>query len=231
MPGLIHAITNRHLEDEIQRQTKPQALHLTPPRGFLRTLGIAPKRLYQLHQSHSDRFVVIDHEKVISLDDCRTQQGDGIIVTVPGCYAAIRTADCVPLLVVLPSRKKVCLIHAGWRGTCDRIAAKAVRKLLEISGANPEELWLALGPCIRRCCYQVGQDVGDRFREEGHDVSDLFEGGSLDLVKANLQQLRELGVVRILDAGMCTACRPDLFYSYRREGATGRMWTIAGFES
>ncbi len=119
--------------------------------------------------------------------------------------------------------------HAGWRGTCGRIAAKGIQRFLEVSSAGPEDLRVGVGPCIRKCCYQVGSDVRDRYRSAGHDVENLLSGSHLDMVKANVSQLQELGVVQIEDSGLCTACRHDLFYSYRREGATGRIWTIAGF--
>ncbi len=229
IPGLIHAITNRGAGDGYEARTGAETGSPTPNEQLLGALGVSKERLFLLDQKHSDRVVAINHEEVISLDSRRAQPGDGIILTGPGCFAAVRTADCVPLLALLPKRKMVCLIHAGWRGTCDRIVAKGIQRFLELSSACSEDLRVGVGPCIRKCCYQVGSDVRDQYRRAGHDLEDLLTESHLDLVKANISQLQELGAVRIEDSGLCTACRPDLFYSYRREGATGRIWTIAGF--
>ncbi len=229
IPGLIHAITNRGSGDGFRERTAAEGGGAIPDETLLNALGVSKERLFHLDQTHSDRITTINHDGVISLDCRRAQPADGIILTGPGCFAAVRTADCVPLLALLPRSKMVCLIHAGWRGTCDRIVAKGIQRFLEVSSASPEDLWLGLGPCIRKCCYQVGPDVSDRYRSAGHDVDNLLSGSHLDLAKANISQLQELGVVQIEDSGLCTACRLDLFYSYRREGATGRIWTIAGF--
>ena len=229
IPGLINAVTNRGTDDGPKAQAGAEIGNAIPNEQFLDALGVSRERLFLLDQKHSDRVVSVNHEEVISLDRRRAQPGDGIILTGPGCFAAVRTADCVPLLALLPSRRMVCLIHAGWRGTCGRIAAKGIQRFLEVSSAGPEDLRVGVGPCIRKCCYQVGSDVRDRYRSAGHDVENLLSGSHLDMVKANVSQLQELGVVPIEDSGLCTACRHDLFYSYRREGATGRIWTIAGF--
>ncbi len=229
LPGLIHAITNRSSGDGFRERPAAEAGGTIPDETLLGALGVSKERLFHLDQTHSDRITIINHDEVISFDSRRAQPGDGIILTGPGCFAAVRTADCVPLLALLPQSKMVCLIHAGWRGTCDRIVAKGIQRFLEVSGAGPKDLWLGLGPCIRKCCYRVGSDVSDRYRRAGHDVETLLSGSHLDLVKANISQLQELGAVQIEDSGLCTACRPDLFYSYRRDGTTGRIWTIAGF--
>ena len=229
IPGLIHAITNRGAGGGFSARKGVEPRNVAPNQQLLTALGISKERLVLLDQKHSDHVVTINHEQVITLDRRQAQPGDGVILTGPGCFAAVRSADCVPLLVLFPRRKMVCLIHAGWRGTCDRIAVKGIRRFLEISGACPEDLRVGVGPCIRKCCYQVGSDVRDRYWRAGHDVEKLMSGSHLDLVKANVSQLQAMGAVEVEDSGLCTACRTDLFYSYRREGTTGRIWTIAGF--
>ena len=229
IPGPIHAITNRSSGGGFRERTTAVAGDAIPDEALLGDLGVSKQRLFHLDQTHSDRITTIHHDEVIPLDSRSAQPGDGIILTGPGCFATVRTADCVPLLALLPESRMVCLIHAGWRGTCDRIAAKGIQRFLEVSSASAKDLRIGLGSCIRKCCYQVGSDVSDRYRRAGHDVENLLSGSHLDLVKANITQLQELGAFRIEDSGLCTACRPDLFYSYRREGATGRIWTIAGF--
>ena len=95
--------------------------------------------------------------------------------------------------------------------------------------APPRISEVALGPCIRQCCYRVGPEVENRFRGAGHPVQELFSEDRLDLVTANRGQLEEMGVSKVIDSNQCTACRTDLFYSYRREKTKQRMWTLAGF--
>ena len=229
IPGLIHAITNRGSGDGFTARKGLESGNAIPNEQLLAALGVSKERLVLLDQKHSDKVVTINHEEVISLDSRQAQPGEGVILTGPGCFAAVRSADCVLLLALFPRRKMVCLIHAGWRGTCDRIVAKGIQRFLEVSGTRPGDLRVGVGPCIRKCCYQVGSDVRDRYWRAGHDVEKLMSGSHLDLVKANVSQLQAMGAVEVEDSGLCTACRTDLFYSCRREGTTGRIWNIAGF--
>lgn len=215
--GFVHAFTCRQTDEmDGSRLTKP---------ALLKALDIEPDRVVQLKQIHSDQVVVL--REAISTA-CRA---DGIIVSEPGFFAVIKTADCLPVICVLPKQRKVCSLHAGWRGTRDRIASQGIRRFFSLTGARPDDCIVALGPCIRKCCYEVGPEVREQFAGAGHDITRLFSGKNLDLAEANLRQLGELGITRILDSGMCTACRTDLFYSYRREGQTGRLWALAGFRA
>ena len=121
------------------------------------------------------------------------------------------------------------MVHAGWRGTRDRIIINGLKQFLKSTRVDSQELIVALGPAIRQCCYEVGPEIRDQYEDQGHESTCLFTGNHFDLVQANINQIREFGISQIIDAGICTACRTDLFYSYRKEGETGRMWTVAGF--
>jgi YfiH family protein len=149
----------------------------------------------------------------------------------------IRVADCVPLLIADRQTGAVAAVHAGWRGTARGIVARAVARLQRTFGSNPENLVAGLGPSIGPCCYQVGSELEQAFSDAGwsddararcfvHD-----RDTRLDLWSANADQLREAGVPAdsIHIAGLCTACHPDLFDSYRRDGAgTGRLVGFIG---
>jgi len=156
-------------------------------------------------------------------------EADGVILTSPGFYAVIRTADCVPVIARLSGHRAVGVFHAGWRGTRARIVESGLRKLLVVTGADPSELVVAIGPSIRSCCYEVGDDVRKAFLEAGHSEQGIFDGGRLDLPAAVRRQARAVGAATILDSGMCSVCRNDLFYSYRKERTPLRTWTVAGF--
>lgn len=222
--GLIHAFTSRQTDNTLTDESDP-ALVATKKDRLLEVLELQPENLMTVRQVHSNR-VVRDR-------DCQPAppEADAILLSEPGLFGVIRTADCLPILAVSPSARMLCLTHAGWRGTRDHVARRAVRQLTETAQVSGEDLIVAFGPCIRVCCYQVGQDVLRRFETRGHDLNRVAQGDRLDLVEANRADLEGVGVVRILDAAVCTACSSDRFYSYRKHQDQGRMWLLAGFRA
>lgn len=194
--------------------------------SFAAVSGIDPASIRRIRQTHSDMIRVF-HPGVQRGSDI--PEADGMILTGPGIFGMIRTADCVPVIIVNPARKITALVHAGWKGTCDRITRKAILALLEISPGDPADLVVFAGPCIHACCYQVGTEVIEAFLSRGHDLEGLVEDSRLDLVQANLRQAQEMGAGGIAGSGFCTSCHPDLFHSYRRNRTRRRMLTMAGF--
>lgn len=152
-----------------------------------------------------------------------------MIIQGPGIYGLLRTADCAPIVIVNPGEKITALVHAGWKGTCSWITRRATETMLRISSAKPEDLLVFAAPCIHACCYEVGEEVIESFRKNGHDVESLVTGGRLDLVQANLRQAAETGITKVFSSGFCTGCHQDLFHSYRKTGTSERMLTLAGF--
>ena len=189
---------------------------------FLEALGASEDSggtwpLVQVKQVHSaviHHVSVLPHELLI---------GDGIITNAPGLLLGIKTADCVPVLVADVKRRVVGAFHAGWRGTVARIVEKGVGEMRRQFGSVPRDLRAAIGPSIRRCCYQVGPEVRAEFESQFPYSGDLFEevfdanaihvrypmlfltarapGHSelgpelhLDLVEANRRQLEEAGL-------------------------------------
>jgi len=160
-------------------------------------------------------------------------EADAALALTPGLLLGIETADCLPVLVVDPGRRRVAAAHAGWRGTAAQVAREAVRALVA-QGAEPGELQAALGPGIGPCCYEVGDDVRSAFGAAG---APFFRPGPrgrdhLDVRAANRAQLLAEGLspqnIAVVDE--CTFCRPDLYHSYRRDGkASGRMINFVGF--
>jgi len=165
-------------------------------------------------------------------------EADAIAADRPGLVLGVLTADCLPVVLAVPGTPTVAIAHAGWRGTLEGVVPAAVRELCAVSGASPREVFGALGPAIGRCCLQVGIEVREAFRARwgAAHARRIFlreEGWHLDLQAANLLQLRSAGVpARNLAAvPLCTSCRSDLFFSYRRDGRrTGRManFVVAG---
>ena len=150
-----------------------------------------------------------------------------------GQLLAIETADCLPVLIVDPSNRRVAAAHAGWRGTVAKVVQSAVRALVD-AGSDPSKLVAAMGPSIGPCCYEVGEEVEAAFGPTGARFFTKGRSGRkhLDVAAANLAQLEELGITSARTASLdqCTKCREDLFFSYRRDGANaGRMISVVGF--
>jgi polyphenol oxidase len=149
--------------------------------------------------------------------------GDALLENTPGSVVAVKTADCIPILLVDEHHRAVAAVHAGWRGTVARIAVRAVEAMRARFGTRPADVHAAIGPGIGKCCYEVGAEVATRFGEQGR--------GHIDLAAANRLQLGAAGVSpeRIYLANLCTMCDRAEFHSYRRDReAAGRLYTFAG---
>ncbi len=173
--------------------------------------------LATLRQTHSDICVCVTGGAG------RLGTGDAIITDVPGVRVGVRTADCVPILLVDQQRRAVAAIHAGWRGTAAAISPKAVRELQARFGADPAGMLAAIGPAIGPCCYEVGPEVGARLGEWFPERKDLAGRARIDLAEANRRQLVSAGVpeAQIHTAGLCTFCCAGEFHSWRRDRQTG----------
>ena len=149
-------------------------------------------------------------------------EGDALLENTPGRLVAVKTADCIPILLVDPRLRAVAAVHAGWRGTAQRIAAHAVEEMQKKFSSRPEDLYAAIGPGIGKCCYQVGPDVSSQFAEFADS------NRHVDLSAANQRQLADCGVLHIYSAQLCTMCN-DEFHSYRRDKQqAGRMLSVVG---
>jgi hypothetical protein len=220
-------------------------------RRFQSALGASDLKLISLKQIHSDVIHLFDSAPG---EVC---QGDASDTNRPGLLLSVQTADCVPILLVDPKQRAVAAIHAGWRGTLARIVVKAIGKMQMQFGTMPPDLLAAIGPSIGGCCYEVGTEVATQFLSqfpEAPDWFDEFRTGDepnpvqwlnmmppghqpppknvlLDLRKANRAQLLGAGFLapNIFVSDLCTACRRDLLFSYRKEGPqSGRLMSVIG---
>jgi YfiH family protein len=163
---------------------------------------------------------------------------DAIVSNASGVLAGVKTADCVPILIGDPRTGAFAAIHAGWRGTLAEAATNALTRMATEYKTTPQDVRVAIGPAAGACCYEVGTDVIDAF-SNSFPSQDLFtetraDHACIDLLKANRSQLISAGVDRdkINVAPLCTMCRTDLFFSYRREknvqGKVGRLMSVIG---
>jgi YfiH family protein len=194
-------------------------------RRFAASLRLTPGQFACVNQVHGDR--VLEAGRLEPGDAVPGPLGDAdaVFTRQRGTAVAVRTADCAPVLLWAPDAGAVAAVHAGWRGAIAAIAARAVERLALV-GASPAKMRAVVGPCIRRCCYEVGPDLAARFFERfGPAVVEQGARPRLDLAEACRLALLEAGVpeaaVEVLPH--CTACKPAMFYSHRRDrGTTGR---------
>lgn len=157
----------------------------------------------------------------------RQREGDAMITDQPSKSIGIRTADCVPILLLDCQHRAVAAIHAGWRGTAGEIMKHTIESMARDFATAPEDVYAAMGPCIRGCCYEVGEEVAGRFHAwfpEWKFEDEMTH--KLDLAEANRRQMQAAGVKpeRIFDCELCTACQSGQFFSFRREPENpGRM--------
>ncbi|HXE12187.1 MAG TPA: peptidoglycan editing factor PgeF [Bryobacteraceae bacterium] len=167
----------------------------------------------------------------------RDREGDALVSGERGQRIAVRTADCVPILLADRRTRSVAAIHAGWRGTAGRISQRAVEQMMSEFGAVPADIFAAIGPAIGVCCYYVGSEVKNQFQElfpEWGPPRDNQEPVMLDLAEANRRILEAAGLPaeQIFASGLCTWHRGEDFYSYRREPENpGRMISFIVRES
>ena len=155
---------------------------------------------------------------------------DAVITNLKCVCVAIKTADCVPVLLYDPKRKVVAAVHAGWRGTVQDIVIKTIHKMMEEFGTDPSDLIAGIGPSISPDVYEVGEEVWKQFSPEFYLASNPGKADKrlLDLWRANYHQLIVAGVPenQIEVARTCTFSDSDQFFSARRDGIkTGRMAT------
>ena len=137
---------------------------------------------------------------------------DALVTAEPDLCLSVAVADCVP--VALVGEREIGMVHSGWRGTLAGVSGKAAG---ELGGPSPRAY---IGPSIRRCCYEVSEDLAEKFAAEFGDK--VVSGRYLSLQDAIRIDLESAGV-EVHDLGLCSGCRPDLFYSHRmQKPLTGR---------
>jgi YfiH family protein len=230
---------------------------------WLKALNAEDFTLRPLRQVHSDAIELVggaDSSPSRPVSPGSVRSGDGMISNQPGLLLSVQTADCLPILLVDSKQRSIAAIHAGWRGTLQRIAMKAVGKMRMEFGTRPENVVAAVGPGIGPCCYEVGYEVAREFDSQFADAALWFDEKferlagdeepnplpwltmappghplppprtSLNLAAANRSILIRAGLRAqyIFLCGLCTSCRGDLFFSYRKEKTTGRLLNSVG---
>lgn len=196
---------------------------------FLEKLDINYEHLVCLQQVHGNKVYVAskkDKGKGSFSYDSAIAGYDAIITQEKVLPLAVFTADCLSVFLYDPLSKSAGIVHAGWRGTKENIVLEAVSTMKKVFSALPQNLICALGPALRFCCYEVGEEFKDCFPQ---DVVERAGKLFLDNVGANYKQLINSGVLKknIIDCKICTSCENEDLFSYRKEGnSAGRMMSV-----
>ena len=186
-------------------------------------IGVRPEDMTYTHQTHTTNVAVVRAED----RGRRFLETDGLVTNVPGICLVTFYADCVPLFLVDPVKKAIGLSHSGWRGTVGKMGKVTVQAMMRECGSRPEDIVAAIGPSICQDCYEVSEDVIDRFRDSFNEAvwPKLFyrkENGKyqLDLWRANEEVFLEAGIRRenLAVTNLCTHCNQEVLFSHRATG-------------
>jgi len=194
-------------------------------------LGFSADQVITAHQVAGQHVAVVDGRQAGSV----LPRTDGLICATPGLLLMLRYADCVPIMLWDPSHRAIGVVHAGWRGTVQGIAAHAAQSMVATFGCLPDDLRAVIGPAICPCCFEVGPEVPQALEEAFGSAAQAWvtpgqgDRAHVDLWQANAWQLRKSGVGHVHIDTTCTRCHRDRFFSHRGDGGrTGRFAALIG---
>lgn len=182
-----------------------------------------------LKQIHSDKILKYSRNDLESIKD---NEGDAIITNEKNVIIGVFTADCVPVILVDKVRMISAVIHSGWKGTFASITYKTIKRMEKEFNCNPSDIEAYIGPHIRKCCYEVSEELKEKFINEKKDIPEsiLFSGRNLNLESCILDDLKKAGVnsKNINGVDLCTYCSNIVkLHSYRKSnGSYGRMFSF-----
>jgi YfiH family protein len=239
--SLIHAVSRKELSEPyvfslaLHTGEDPEKIAVNR-KHFAEKLSLEKGTVFvTANQTHSDHISVIESKQMRgwesqedAVEDC-----DALVTNQTGIILTVLTADCVPVLLYDPIRNVVAAVHAGWRGTREKIVAKTIDIMKSRFDTNPADILAGVAPAIGKCCYEVGEDVASRLADYPAAIEQRGEKYMLDLPGINREQMLAAGVRErnIEMSGICTACEVDQFFSYRKEqGCSGRFVSMIGLQ-
>lgn len=223
LDGLTHYFTTRECPIK-SKEPEMQEIVEENRKMFRDVLGVSEENLIYPEQRHTDTVDVAQIGKTFY------PEADAIILTNKEQAVFLNFADCTPLVAYDKKQNIAAVIHAGWKGTVGKIGAKTILRMQEEFGTNIEDVVVAVGPAISVCCYEVKEDVFNMSMVSVANNQGLYEirNGKIfvNLKEINKRQLEEIGVKHIDICPYCTSCNNDLFFSYRKEGATTNRHSV-----
>jgi len=211
-----------HVGDEVRTVLRNR-------RRVATALGLAGMPWATVHQVHGNRVVSATRAALGGGPPeakRRLDEADGLVATEPGLVLVVFTADCVPVLLADPVNRVVGAVHAGWRGLAAGVVEAGVAAMAA-AGADLAATVALVGPAIGGCCYEVGPEVADALGDRYPVARSTTRGGRLAVETALAARQALLGAGldpgRVTTMGECTHHHPERYFSYRRDGLTGRQ--------
>ena len=228
-PANVHALTTLRTGGyssgpytgfNLAAHTGDDAATVLSNRALLREHFSLPAEPVWLQQVHSNRIVAADPDKI-------GDEADGSWTSRAGRVCVVMTADCLPVLICNRQGSKVAAAHAGWRGLHAGVVTNAIRRL----ESDPAELMVWLGPAIGSREFEVGAEVFRAFTDRNAENTSAFRRTDdqhwlCDLYQLARIELSSLGLTSVFGGNECTFTDEQRFYSYRRDGDTGRMASL-----
>lgn len=196
-------------------------------------IDIKLNKMVKPNQAHTDKIQIVEKHILENEPDFNLEvydKTDGLITNKKDIALATTNADCILLLFFDPVNKVIANVHSGWRGTIQRVSVKTVQKMVNKFNCKPENIICCICPSIRKCHFEVENDVKEIFEKEFKDLkieqnNDIMEKQkdkekwNIDTVLINKILLKQEGLKQenIIDSGICSVCNSDLIHSYRVE--------------
>lgn len=190
---------------------------------FLKEIGVVDLPTAKLEQVHKGKVVKVTPKTDLS---SKIAGCDGAITNARGIALMVMTADCLPVFLYDPDKNAIGIAHAGWRSTLEGIAKNIVNAMKAKFKSDPAKILVGFGPAIRQCCYEVSSEFLAHFPDS---VVKMAHKYYFDLAGENAEQLLSAGVIskNMFDCGICTSCKNEEFYCYRKEkDKTARMASV-----
>lgn len=210
------------------------------------SLGIQSDNILRPYQTHTDIVKCIENEyNEFTIFPKELTDVDGLLTNKQDIIFSLSYADCTPIYLYDPVKRVVGNIHSGWQGTLQGIGRIAVESMIKTYNSNPQDIICLFGPHIKKCHFEVGEEVANKFRKQYssmEDINDIIEykgkvNGEnkyhIDTTKINENLVKSLGLKRenIIDSGICTVCNKEQMHSYRAHGKNaGRNTALIGMK-
>lgn len=225
--NLFHAITLKKYNTgfKIKNNDKTREISVNKIKDIIKVDNII-----QLKQNHTDN-ILISNDDIF--EKSKNTYADGIITNKKNQASIITIADCIPIIIYDPRKNVIANIHSGWKGTVQKIGIKAIEKMQKEFQSNKTDIIFCIGPCIRKECFLVNEDVVEIYQETFKNeinLDDIIEKTDLtnekgiqyriDNVKLYKKMVKKIGLLEknIIDSNICTMCNSDEFHSRRKEG-------------
>ncbi len=236
-PNVKHCYTLRKNDINVQIKGNDKSNLIQSYKKVAKALEFDYENIVKPHQTHTDRIEVVNNIKE------EFDEVDGVITNKRNVFLCTTSADCISLLFYDDNKKVIADVHSGWKGTLQKIGKKAVQKMEKEFSCNPKDIICCIGPSIRKCHFEVDEDVMRLFKNEFEytkRIGEIIEKGredkdkqkyNIDTILINKIILQEAGVLpsNIIDSGICTVCNSSSFHSFRVDGdASGRNGAFIG---